>query len=75
MSRIEKRFSDLASKNRKALITYVVAGDPSLDMTNTLMHEMVASGADLPNLECLFQIQSQKDQLYKQRTREHLVTR
>ncbi len=50
MSRIAKRFSDLASKNRKALITYVVAGDPTLDITNTLMHEMVASGADLLEL-------------------------
>jgi len=50
MSRITKRFSDLASKNRKALITYVVAGDPTLDITNTLMHEMVASGADLLEL-------------------------
>ena len=50
MSRIEKRFLDLASQNRKALITYVVAGDPSLDITNTLMHEMVASGADLLEL-------------------------
>ena len=27
-----------------------MAGDPSLDMTNTLMHEMVASGADLLEL-------------------------
>jgi len=50
MSRIKKRFSELASKNRKALITYIVAGDPSLDITNTLMHEMVASGADLLEL-------------------------
>ena len=50
MSRIEKRFLDLASQNRKALITYVVAGDPSLDITDTLMHEMVASGADLLEL-------------------------
>ena len=47
MSRIAKRFSELASKNRKALITYLVAGDPSLDVTEMLMHKMVASGADL----------------------------
>ena len=50
MDRIAKQFSYLESKNRKALITYIVAGDPSLDMTDILMHEMVASGADLLEL-------------------------
>ncbi len=50
MSRIAKRFSELASKNRKALITYIVAGDPSLDVTEILMHKMVAAGADLLEL-------------------------
>ena len=50
MSRIAGRFQQLAQQGRKALIPYVVAGDPGLEMTVPLMHRMVASGADIIEL-------------------------
>lgn len=50
MSRIAGRFRQLAEQERKALIPYVVAGDPGLDVTVPLMHRMVACGADIIEL-------------------------
>ena len=50
MSRIAVRFDELAGQGRKALITYLVAGDPSLDITVPMMHRMVAEGADIIEL-------------------------
>ena len=47
MSRIEKRFADLQSRQRKALIPYVTAGDPQPGVTVPLMHALVEAGADL----------------------------
>jgi tryptophan synthase alpha chain len=47
MSRIQQCFADLQSRNRKALIPYVTAGDPQPDVTVPLMHALVAAGADL----------------------------
>ncbi|NCF16977.1 MAG: tryptophan synthase subunit alpha [Haliea sp.] len=50
MSRIAGRFRELAEQGRKALIPYVVAGDPGPDVTVPLMHRLVASGADIIEL-------------------------
>ena len=50
MSRIAGRFQQLAQQGRKALIPYVVAGDPGLDVTVALMHRMVDCGADIIEL-------------------------
>ena len=50
MSRIAGRFQQLAQQGRKALIPYVVAGDPGLDVTLPLMHALVGSGADIIEL-------------------------
>jgi tryptophan synthase alpha chain len=50
MSRIAERFATLKSNNRKALIPYVMAGDPNPSVTVPLMHAMVAAGADLIEL-------------------------
>jgi len=50
MSRIKRRFNQLASQGRKALIPFVTAGDPSPGVTVPLMHEMVHAGADLIEL-------------------------
>ncbi len=50
MSRIAGRFEQLARQGRKALIPYVVAGDPGLDVTVPLMHRMVENGADIIEL-------------------------
>lgn len=47
MSRIAGRFAQLAEQGRTALIPYIVAGDPGLDVTVPLMHRLVASGADI----------------------------
>lgn len=50
MSRIERRFSELKANNRKALIPFVTAGDPSLEATVPVMHALVAAGADVIEL-------------------------
>lgn len=50
MSRIAARFEQLAAKGRKAVIPYIVAGDPDLDTTVPLMHQLVAAGADIIEL-------------------------
>ncbi|MDD4963954.1 MAG: tryptophan synthase subunit alpha [Gallionella sp.] len=48
MSRIDQTFAALGQ--RKALIPFITAGDPSPEMTVPLMHALVASGADILEL-------------------------
>ncbi len=50
MSRIAGRFEALKSRGRRALIPYIVAGDPAPDLTVPLMHALVAAGADIIEL-------------------------
>lgn len=50
MSRIQARFAELKSQQRKALIPFVTAGDPQPDVTVPLLHAMVDAGADLLEL-------------------------
>lgn len=50
MSRIQKTFANLQAQKKKALITFVTAGDPSPDITVPLMHAMVRSGVDILEL-------------------------
>lgn len=50
MSRIEKKFAELRNKKEKALITYIMAGDPSLQETERLIIELEKGGADLIEL-------------------------
>ncbi len=50
MSRIEQRFRALRKLQRKALIPYLMAGDPALAETVPLMHALVDAGADLIEL-------------------------
>ena len=47
MSRIAGVFDALRRSGRKAVIPYVVAGDPDPTGTVSLLHELVASGADV----------------------------
>ena len=47
MTRIETTFNTLKSQNKKALIPYVMAGDPNPNVTVDLLHELVAHGADM----------------------------
>jgi len=50
MSRIQPVMSALLAHKRKALIPYVTAGFPFADITPSLMHGMVAGGADVIEL-------------------------
>lgn len=50
MSRIEAKFKELSIRNRKALITFVTAGDPDLKTTVKLVRAMEKTGADLIEL-------------------------
>lgn len=47
MSRLAGLFAELKNQDRKALVPYIVAGDPTPDATLPLMHELVAKGADI----------------------------
>jgi len=50
MSRIEKTFNKLKAGRKKALIVYVMAGDPDLAATERLVPELGKAGADLIEL-------------------------
>lgn len=50
MSRIQTTFDKLQQHNRRALIPFFTAGDPSPAMTVPLLHAMVAAGADVIEL-------------------------
>jgi tryptophan synthase alpha chain len=50
MNRIDQRFDALRTANRKALIPFITAGDPSLDATVPVMHALVVGGADVIEL-------------------------
>src|SRR5688572_29901775 len=50
MTRIEKRFGQLKSEKRKAMIPYVTAGDPSLEITRDLVLALEKAGADVIEL-------------------------
>ncbi len=47
MTRLRDCFQSLEAAGRKAVIPYVVAGDPQRDTTVTLMHQLVQAGADV----------------------------
>ena len=50
MSRIGGCFEKLQQSGRKALIPYLTAGDPDIETTLSLMHALVANGADIIEL-------------------------
>ena len=50
MNRIEETFASLKSLGRKALIPYIMAGDPDLETTAELVAELDRRGADLVEL-------------------------
>jgi len=49
-NRIQQTFDDLKTKREKALIPYIMAGDPSLDVTESLVLTLAEGGADLIEL-------------------------
>jgi tryptophan synthase alpha chain len=50
MNRIEKTFNKLKAGKKKALVIYIMAGDPNLDTTERLVLELESAGADLIEL-------------------------
>lgn len=50
MSNIDKTFERLRSRNEKALIPYLMAGDPYLERTEEIVLEMARAGADIIEL-------------------------
>ncbi len=50
MSRIAGTFAKLRAANRRALIPFITAGDPSKEVTVPLMHALVKAGADIVEL-------------------------
>ena len=47
MTRIDTTFATLKAQHKKALIPYIMAGDPNPSVTVDLMHRLVAHGADV----------------------------
>ena len=54
MSRITCCFEALQKAKRKALVTYIINGDPKLSATLPAMHSLVANGADIIELGIAF---------------------
>ena len=54
MKRIESTFDNLRKQKKKALVAYLVAGDPDLETTLNLMEVMVSKGADILELGISF---------------------
>ncbi len=50
MSRIAATFRRLKEQQRKAVVPYLVAGDPAPEHTVAIMHGLVAAGADIVEL-------------------------
>lgn len=50
MNRLAQCFERLRSEHRKALVSYIVCGDPDLSLTVPAMHKMVEAGADVIEL-------------------------
>lgn len=50
MNRIAQRLADLKASGKKALVTYIVHGDPKTASTLPAMHALVAAGADIIEL-------------------------
>ncbi len=47
MSRIEKTFQSLNKSGRKALVTFIMAGDPDADRSAAILKNLPQSGADI----------------------------
>ncbi len=50
MNRIDRTFKELRKNSRKALIPYIMAGDPDLDATIRYINDLESSGADIIEL-------------------------
>ncbi len=50
MTRIDRKFAQLKSENRKAFVTYVMAGDPDYDTSLQIVRGLPAAGVDIIEL-------------------------
>src|SRR5690554_4909049 len=50
MNKVAEKFYELGQKKRKALIPFIVAGDPDLTATFAILPRLVQGGADLIEL-------------------------
>lgn len=50
MSRIKRKFEELKSENKKALIAFVTAGDPTFTKSKAVLKEIIKGGADIIEL-------------------------
>ena len=50
MNRIDKAFAELKKAGKKALITFVTAGDPDIETTEKIVMDMFENGADIVEL-------------------------
>ncbi|CAI2718188.1 tryptophan synthase subunit alpha [Nitrospina watsonii] len=50
MNRIEQRIDDLKTKNQKALVAFITAGDPSMEATRDMFQVIEENGADIIEL-------------------------
>ena len=50
MGRISRKFKQLKCEGRKALIVFVTAGDPDIELTERLVPQIAAAGADIIEL-------------------------
>ena len=50
MSRIDDLFADLQSRNRKAFVAFITAGDPDVQMSAEILAGLPAAGADIIEL-------------------------
>lgn len=50
MHRIKNCFNNLKEKDKKGLISFIMAGDPVLSFTLPLMHKLVSTGVDIIEL-------------------------
>ncbi len=50
MNRIEKKFKELKQTGKKALISYVTAGDPSIEATESLIYALERAGSSIIEL-------------------------
>jgi tryptophan synthase alpha chain len=48
--RIAKRFSDLKAEDRAGLVTFITAGDPSIDVSSAILKQLPDAGADIIEL-------------------------
>lgn len=74
MNRIDAKFAKLKENGKKALITYLTAGDPDLKRTEEAVYAMERGGADIIEVGIPFQILLQTGLLYKMLHKELLIT-